>query len=41
LEDLLKRVEILEKKETKTLYELDRVHKELAFLKSGLKAPGL
>ena len=39
LEDLLKRVEILEKKETKTLYELDRVHKELAFLKSGLKAP--
>ena len=41
LEDLLKRVEILEKKETKTLYELDRVHKELAFFKSGLKAPGL
>ena len=39
LEDLLKRVEILEKKETKMLYELDRVHKELAFLKSGLKAP--
>ena len=39
LEDLLKRVEILEKKETKTLYELDRVHKELAFLKSGLKVP--
>ena len=41
LEDLLKRVEILEKKETKTLYELDRVHKELAFFKSGLKAPSL
>ena len=40
LEDLLKRVEILEKKETKTLYELDRVYKELAFLKSGLKVPG-
>ena len=39
LEDLLKRVEILEKKETKMLYELDRVHKELAFFKSGLKAP--
>ena len=39
LEDLLKRVEILEKKETKILYELDRVHKEQAFLKSGLKAP--
>ena len=41
LEDLLKRVEILEQKETKTLYELDRVHKELAFLKSGLQAPEL
>ena len=39
LEDLLKRVEILEKKETKLLYELDHVHKELAFFKSGLKAP--
>ena len=36
LEDLLKRVEILEKKETKMLYELDRVYKEIAFLKSGL-----
>ncbi|MCB4394340.1 hypothetical protein FZZ91_10715 [Synechococcus sp. HB1133] len=40
LEDLLKRVEILEKKETKMLYEMDRVYKELAFFKSGLKAPG-
>ena len=40
LEDLLKRVEILEKKETKMLYELDRVYKELAFFRSGLKAPG-
>ena len=39
LEDLLKRVEILEKKETKALYELDRMHKEFAFLQSGLKAP--
>ena len=39
LEDLLKRVEILEKREAKMLYELDRVYKELAFLKSGLKAP--
>ena len=39
LEDLLKRVEILEKKETKTLYELDRVYKEIAFLKSGLQSP--
>ncbi|HAE30307.1 MAG TPA: hypothetical protein DCF89_04255, partial [Flavobacteriales bacterium] len=41
LEDLLKRVEILEKKEAKTLYELDRVYKEIAFLKSGLKEPAL
>ena len=40
LEDLLKRVEILEKKETKMLYELDRIYKELAFFRSGLKAPG-
>ena len=40
LEDLLKRVEILEKKDVKMLYELDRVYKELAFLKSGLQAPG-
>jgi len=39
LEDLLKRVEILEKKETKMLYELDRVYKEIAFLKSGLQGP--
>ncbi|WP_392347317.1 hypothetical protein [Parasynechococcus sp.] len=39
LEDLLKRVEILEKKETKALYELDRVYKEIAFLKSGLQSP--
>ena len=40
LEDLLKRVEILEKKDVKMLYELDRVHKEIAFLKSGLQSPG-
>ena len=39
LEDLLKRVEILEKKETKTLYELDRVYKEICFLRSGLSVP--
>ena len=39
LEDLLKRIEVIEKKEVKTLYELDRVHKELALLKSGLVAP--
>jgi len=35
----LKRVEILEKKETKILYELDRAHKEIAFFKTGLYAP--
>ena len=40
LEDLLKRVELLEKKDVKMLYELDRVYKELAFLKSGLQSPG-
>ena len=40
LEDLLKRIEILEKKDVKMLYELDRVYKELAFLKSGLQSPG-
>ena len=40
LEDLLKRVEILEKKDVKMLYELDRVYKEIAFLKSGLQSPG-
>ena len=39
LEDLLKRVELLEKKDVKMLYELDRVYKELAFLKSGLHSP--
>ena len=39
LEDLLKRIEILEKKDVKMLYELDRVYKELAFLKSGLQSP--
>ena len=39
LEDLLKRVEILEKKDVKMLYELDRVYRELAFLKSGLQSP--
>ena len=39
LEDLLKRVEILEKKEIKTLYELDRVYKEICFLRSGLSVP--
>ena len=39
LEDLLKRVEMLEKKDVKTLYELDRVYKELAFLKAGLQGP--
>ena len=39
LEDLLKRVEVLEKKDIKMLYELDRVFKEIAFMKSGLQSP--
>ena len=39
LEDLLKRVEILEKQKIKTDYELDRIHKSVAFLQSGLQEP--
>ena len=39
LEDLLKRVEILEKKDVKMLYELDRVYKEICFLRSGFSLP--
>ena len=37
LEDLLKRVEVLEKQKVKTDYELDRVHKSLAFIQVGLR----
>jgi hypothetical protein len=40
LEDLLKRVELLEKQKVKTDYELDRVQKSVAFLQSGLQEPG-
>ena len=40
LEDLLKRVEVLEKQKVKTEYELDRVQKSVAFLQSGLQEPG-
>ena len=39
LEDLLKRVELLEKQKVKTDYELDRVKKSVAFLQSGLQEP--
>ena len=39
LEDLLKRVEVLEKQKVKTDYELDRVQKSVAFLQSGLQEP--
>ena len=41
LEDLLKRVEVLEKQKVKTDYEIDRVQKSVAFLRSGLQEPGL
>ena len=39
LEDLLKRVELLEKQKVKTDYELDRLQKILAFIQSGLQEP--
>ena len=39
LEDLLKRVELLEKQKVKNDYELDRVKKSVAFLQSGLQEP--
>ena len=41
LEDLLKRVELLEKQKVKTEYEIDRIHKNVAFMQSGLKEPTL
>ena len=40
LEDLLKRVEWLEKQKVKTDYELERLQKGVAFLRSGLQEPG-
>lgn len=39
LEDLLKRVELLEKQKVKTDYEIERVQKSVAFIQSGLKEP--
>ncbi|MDA1155967.1 MAG: hypothetical protein ACO3SB_06495 [Vulcanococcus sp.] len=39
LEDLLKRVELLEKQKVKTDYEIERVQKSVAFLRSGLQEP--
>jgi len=40
LEDLLKRIEILEKQKVKTDYEIERVQKSVAFIQSGLHEPG-
>ena len=39
LEDLLKRVEILEKQKVKTDYEIERLQKSVAFIQSGLHEP--
>ncbi|MAS27292.1 hypothetical protein [Synechococcus sp. UW105] len=39
LEDLLKRVEVLEKQKVKTDYEIERVQKSVAFIRSGLQEP--
>ena len=39
LEDLLKRVELLEKQKVKTDYEMDRMQKNIAFIQSGLQEP--
>ena len=39
LEDLLKRVELLEKQKVKTDYEMDRMQKNIAFIQSGLQDP--
>jgi len=39
LEDLLKRVEWLEKQKVKTDYELERLQKGIAFLRAGLNEP--
>lgn len=40
LEDLLKRIELLEKQKVKTDYEMDRMQKNIAFIQSGLQEPG-
>ena len=39
LEDLLKRVELLEKQKVKTYHKLDRVQKSVTFIKSGRQEP--
>ena len=39
IEDVLKRVEMLEKQKVKTDYEMDRMQRNIAFLQSGLKDP--
>ena len=39
LEDLLKRVELLEKQKVKSDYEMDRMQKNIAFIQSGLQEP--
>ena len=39
LEDLLKRVEVLEKQKVKADYEIERVQKSVAFIQSGLQEP--
>ena len=40
LEDLLKRVEVLEKQKVKTDYEIERVQRSVAFIQAGLQGPG-
>ena len=39
LEDLLKRMEVLEKQKVKTDYEMDRMQKSIAFIQAGLQEP--
>ena len=39
LEDLLKRMELMEKQKVKTDYEIDRLQKSVAFIQAGLSEP--
>ena len=39
LRDLLQRVEVLEKQKVKADYEMDRMQKSIAFMRSGLNEP--
>ena len=39
LEDLMKRVEKLERQKVKTDYEMERLQKSIAFIQSGIKEP--